>query len=256
MKLSKNVVVVAGLAALVAATYIGFGVANQNNTAEAQETANKEKGGKWKTPAKSANLSSDKAKLGYVFGAQMASEMMRAGLTEEIELEGVFQAFRDITAGKEPQLSAEEMQTVQAAFQQKRQDEFTALAAENKAKGEEFLTKNAKEKDIVLTESGLQYQVVREGKGKSPTKENSVKVHYLGSLIDGTPFDSSYTRGEPATFPVSGVIPGFSEGLQLMKEGAKYRFVIPSDLAYGPQGPATIGPDQVLVFEVELIEVL
>ena len=98
--------------------------------------------------------------------------------------------------------------------------------------------------------------MVREGKGKQPTAENSVKVHYLGTLIDASPFDSSYTRGEPTTFPVAGVIPGFSEGLQLMKEGAKYRFVIPFDQAYGMQAPASIGPNQTLIFEVELIEVL
>jgi len=249
MKVYKNVMVVAGLAALVAATYFGFGAANQANTAIAQEKSDA-KG------ASSVDMSTEKAKLGYVFGSQMASELVRSGLVEDVELDAVFQAFRDITDGKEPQLSAEEMQAVQAAFQQKKQAEYQAIAAENKSKGDAFLAENAKDKKTKTTESGLQYQVLRDGKGKSPTKENSVKVHYLGTLIDGTSFDSSYTRGEPTTFPVSGVIPGFAEGLQLMKEGAKYRFVIPSGLAYGAQAPATIGPDQALVFEVELIEVL
>lgn len=256
MKLSKNVVVVAGLAVLVAATYFGFGAANQSNTAVAEEKSESKDSSKWKTGDKPVDLSSDKAKLGYVFGSQMAGEMVRSGLTEEVELDAIFQAFRDITSGKESQLTTEEMQAVQTSFQQKKQAEFAAIATENKAKGDEFVAKTAKDKKIKTTESGLLYEVMREGKGKSPTKENSVKVHYLGSLIDGTPFDSSYTRGEPTTFPVSGVIPGFAEGLQLMKEGAKYRFVIPSSLAYGPQGPATIGPDQTLIFEVELIEVL
>lgn len=254
MKLSKNIVVVAGLAALVAATYFGFGAANHDNVAVAQDQSKDD--GKWKTGAKVVDLSSEKAKLGYVFGTQMAGEMVRSGLVEEVELDAIFQAFRDITTGKEPQLTAEEMQAVQLGFQQKKQAEFEAIALENKEKGAAFVKENAKDKKTKTTDSGLQYQVMREGKGKSPTKENSVKVHYLGSLIDGTPFDSSYTRGEPTTFPVSGVIPGFAEGLQLMKEGAKYRFVIPSELAYGPQGPGSIGPDQTLIFEVELIEVL
>jgi len=102
----------------------------------------------------------------------------------------------------------------------------------------------------------LQYEVLREGKGRQPTTTDTIKVHYKGTLIDGTQFDSSYDRGAPADFGVSGVIPGFGEGLQLMKEGAQYRFTIPSNIAYGEQGPATIGPNQTLVFEVELIEVV
>jgi len=148
------------------------------------------------------------------------------------------------------------MQQAQFAFQQKAQEKVNEVANTNKAAGIEFMSKNASAEGVQTTESGLQYQVLREGKGAQPKAESSVKVHYAGTLTDGTEFDSSYGRGAPTEFPVNGVIPGFSEGLQLMKEGSKYRFTIPSDSAYGLQAPASIGPNQVLIFEVELIEVL
>lgn len=248
MNVKKSIALFAGLAIIVAATYFGFGAANKENAAVAQDS-------KWKT-ATAIDLSTEKARLGYTVGAQMAAELMRSGMVDEIELDALNAAFRDITSGAEPQLTAEQMQQTQVAFQQKQQAAYEAIANKNKTDGEAFLAKNATAEGIKVTDSGLQYQVVREGKGKQPVAENSVKVHYLGTLIDATPFDSSYKRGEPATFPVSGVIPGFSEGLQLMKEGAKYRFVIPAEQAYGLQGPPAIGPNQTLIFEVELIEVL
>lgn len=248
MNVKKSIALFAGLAIVVTATYFGFGAANKENAAVAQDS-------KWKT-TKVVDLSTDKARLGYTVGAQMATELMRSGMVDEIELDALNAAFRDITSGAEPQLTPEQMQQSQVAFQQKQQAAYEAIANKNKTDGEAFLAKNATADGIKVTDSGLQYQVVREGKGKQPAAENSVKVHYLGTLIDATPFDSSYKRGEPATFPVSGVIPGFSEGLQLMKEGAKYRFVIPAEQAYGVQAPPAIGPNQTLIFEVELIEVL
>ena len=248
MNFKKSIALFVGLAAIVSATYFGFGSANKENAAVAQES-------KWTTSSK-VDLTSDKAQLGYTIGAQMASQVVNTGLIDEIELDAFFAAFRDLAAGSEPQLTAEQMQQSQVSFQERKQAEASALAAENKAKGDAFLAKNGVEEGILTTESGLQYQIVREGKGKQPTAEDTVKVHYLGSLIDGTPFDSSYKRGTPADFPVSGVIPGFSEGLQLMKEGAEYHFVIPAEQAYGPNAPPSIGPDQVLIFKVELIEVL
>lgn len=208
------------------------------------------------TAAQEVSLETQKAKLGYMYGAQAASELMRSGLNEEIELEPMFQAFRDIIAGKEPRMTLEQMQAAQAEFQQQQQAKFQALSDGNQAKGEAHLAENAKKEGVIITDSGLQYEILREGKGKQASTESTVKVHYAGKLIDGTEFDSSYTRGEPVDFPVTGVIPGFSEGLLLMKEGAKYKLTIPSGIAYGEQGPASIGPNQVLVFEVELIEVL
>jgi FKBP-type peptidyl-prolyl cis-trans isomerase len=133
---------------------------------------------------------------------------------------------------------------------------FAALADENGKKGEAYLAENGAKKGVKTTASGLQYEVLTAGKGKSPKASDTVKVHYRGQLIDGTEFDSSYARNEPVSFPLDGVIPGWTEGLQLMKEGGKGRLVIPSDLAYGPGGMGNaIGPNETLVFEVELLEV-
>lgn len=252
MKLSRNLVLAAGLCSLIAATYFGLGAADRDNVAQAQSTQGQSK---WNTST-NLKLDSDAAKLGYTYGARVADDLVRSGVLDEIDVAAFIVAQQDIINGREPRMTLEEMQAAQQKYMVKQQEAFAALAAENKAKGEEFLAKNKDASGIVTTESGLQYQVVREGKGKQPTAENTVKIHYLGSLIDGTPFDSSYQREEPVSFPVSGVIPGFSEGLKLMKEGGKYRFVIPADLGYGEQGPPGIGPNQVLVFEVELIEVL
>lgn len=133
----------------------------------------------------------------------------------------------------------------------------TSLMAETPAeKGKAFLEKNKKKEGVIVTSSDLQYEVLTEGKGKSPSATDTVEVHYKGTLLDGTEFDSSYKRGQSISFPLDGVIPGWTEGLQLMKEGAKYRFYIPSKLAYGSRGAgAVIGPDETLIFDVELIKV-
>jgi len=207
-------------------------------------------------PVKELDLSTEQAQLGYTIGSQMASQLDNSDLFGDIDLEALIAAFRDTAEGKEARLTSEQMQQAQLNFQQKAQAKIDELANTNKAKGDAYLVKNAAKEGIVTTESGLQYEVLREGKGDQPAAESSVKVHYVGTLTDGTEFDSSYQRGTPTEFPVGGVIPGFSEGLQLMKAGAKYRFVIPSDQAYGVQGPPSIGPNQALIFEVELIEVL
>ena len=246
MNISKNIIVVAGLAALVGASYIGFGAANKEGVVHAEE----------KTDASSAlNLDSAKAKLGYTIGASIGMDIARGGMIDEIELDAFVAAIRDMAGGAEPRLSPEEMQQAQQAFQMKRQQAAEVLAkeneakgAQNKEKGDAYLATNKAADGTVTTESGLQYQVLTEGKGKQPAATDKVKVHYRGTLIDGTQFDSSYDRNQPADFPVSGVIPGFSEGLQLMKEGAKYRLVIPADQAYGLQAPPSIGPNQVLIF--------
>lgn len=128
--------------------------------------------------------------------------------------------------------------------------------AENKVAGEAFLVENAKKANIVTTDSGLQYEVIEQGEGASPSASDNVTVHYKGTTIDGKVFDSSYDRGAPATFPLNRVIAGWTEGLQLMKEGAKYRFYIPSNLAYGERGAGgAIAPNSALIFDVELIKV-
>jgi len=201
-------------------------------------------------------LDTEAGKLGYTFGMQIASDMKRQNLQDDIDVNAMFAAFEDVFGEKDLRLTDEQMREVQAKFQQTQQDRYQATLAEGKAKGEAYLAKNAKKSGVVTTDSGLQYEILREGKGSKPGTTDTIKVHYTGTLTDGTKFDSSYDRGAPADFPVTGVIPGFSEGLQLMEEGGKYRFTIPSELAYGEQGPASIGPNQVLVFEVELIEIL
>ena len=210
---------------------------------------------KWSANSK-VDLSTESAKLGYTFGTQIATDMKRQNLDKDINSDAMFAAFKDVFAELDPRISLEEMQATQMAYQQKQLARYEAELEKNKAKGAAFLVENGKKSDVKTTDSGLQYEILRAGKGKQPSTTDSIKVHYTGKLIDGTVFDSSYDRGTPATFGVSAVIPGFSEGLQLMQEGAKYRLTIPSDIAYGEQGPASIGPNQVLIFEVVLIEVV
>ena len=228
MKLSKPIIL-----SLVLATFVGVANAQQSKV----------------------ELTSEKAKLGYTIGAQIAADLLRGGLKDEIDLEAFLAAQKDVMSGADPRLSPEEMQGAQQAFQLKQQEAFAAVLAENKAASDAYLEENKSKKGVKTTDSGLQYEVLREGKGDAPTAESTVNVHYKGTLIDGTTFDSSYDRNQAADFPVAGVIPGFSEGLMLMKPGSQYRFTIPSEIAYGEQGPASIGPNQALVFEVELIEV-
>ncbi|MDE6400882.1 MAG: FKBP-type peptidyl-prolyl cis-trans isomerase, partial [Muribaculaceae bacterium] len=156
--------------------------------------------------------------------------------------------------GKETKMSPEEAnQTIQTYLQELTEKK----AAEIKAVGDKFLQENLKKENVNVTASGLQYIVEKEGTGAQPSATDEVTVHYTGKLLDGTVFDSSVSRGEPATFPLNRVIPGWTEGVQLMKEGGKYTFFIPSDLAYGPQGvPNAIPPHPTLIFEVELIKVI
>ena len=212
---------------------------------------------------KEVDLTTQEAKLGYMIGTNMASQLDASQLFEQIDVDALIAAFKDKAEGKESRMTNEEMAQAQAAFEEKLRAEQDKVAEENrlkgeanKAKGVEYLTEQATKEGVLKTESGLQYEILREGKGDQPTAESTVKVHYSGKTIDGTEFDSSYERGAPTEFPVAGVIPGFSEGLQLMKTGAKYRLTIPSDQAYGPQAPPKIGPNQVLIFEVELIEIV
>lgn len=201
-------------------------------------------------------LESDKAKLGYTVGAQIASELIQGNMFDEVELNALLAAIVDFGTGATPRMTIEDMQTTQQAFVLKRQQQFAALAAQNQAQGEAYLTESKAKPGVVATESGLLYEVLREGKGKQATAEDTVRVHYLGMFPDGTAFDSSYQGNAPVDFPVTQVIPGFSEGLLLMKEGAKYRLVVPAELGYGEIGQGGIGPNQVLVFEVELLSVL
>lgn len=194
-------------------------------------------------------------RVSYSVGLNMGQNLERDGI--EVDLDYLIQGLRDALEGNPPLLSEQEMQAAGQQIQQQMAERRQAAGAENRAKGESFLAENAKRPEVKTTSSGLQYEVLRAGEGPSPEQGETVTVHYRGTLIDGTEFDSSYARGEPATFPLDRVIAGWTEGLQLMKQGAKYKFYIPSDLAYGEQGTpgGPIPPSSTLIFEVELIKV-
>ena len=191
-------------------------------------------------------------KLSYAWGLAMGSQLKAMGVKElnsESFKDGVKVAFD----GGTPEISTEEAQKLINDYLQELEAKATAAAKEA---GNKFLEENAKKEGVKVTSTGLQYRVIKEGTGAQPTATDEVTVHYTGKLLDGTVFDSSVNRGEPATFPLNRVIPGWTEGVQLMKEGAKYEFYIPSDLAYGPNGvPNAIPPHATLIFEVELISI-
>ena len=187
--------------------------------------------------------------LGMIFGHKLKGMNIEGLNTQEFA-----QAVADVIDGKETRLGDMEAQTlVQKYMQEKEAEQSKALRAE----GEAFLAENAKKDDVVVLPSGLQYTVLAEGNDTKPSATDNVKCHYEGRLINGTVFDSSYKRGEPAVFPLNGVIAGWTEGVQLMGEGAKYRFFIPYNLAYGERGAGqSIPPYAALIFDVELIEVM
>lgn len=199
-------------------------------------------------------------KLSYALGLGIGRQLAQMG-AEDLNIDDFSQAIKDILTSKEPQVSDQEAQKLVTTFFEEQEAKQRAAAAEkykdNKEKGEAWLANKAMEEGVVALPSGLLYQVLNEGSGKKPTAEDTVECHYEGRLIDGTVFDSSYKRGESATFPLNGVIAGWTEGVQLMSEGAKYRFFIPYQLAYGERGAGqAIPPFAALVFDVELIKVL
>ena len=197
--------------------------------------------------------------VSYSAGVSVANNLKAQ--TEDFNIEVLLKGMSDVlTEGKELAISEEQCTQIIQAYAMKKQQEMAAEgqkeASENLEKGQAFLEENATKEGITTTESGLQYEVLKEGEGAAPTAEDEVTVHYHGTTIDGTVFDSSVERGEPATFPLNGVIRGWTEGLQLMKTGAKYKFYIPSDLAYGAQRRSEeIGPNETLIFEVELLSI-
>jgi len=192
-------------------------------------------------------------KLSYAWGMALGQQLRAMGVTD-INKEDFDEAVHAAFDGKETKLSLEDANKI---IQEYLKELTEKKAAEIKAVGQKFLEENKKNANVKETASGLQYVVEKEGTGAQPSATDEVTVHYTGKLLDGTVFDSSVNRGEPATFPLNRVIPGWTEGVQLMKEGAKYTFFIPSDLAYGPQGvPNAIPPHSTLIFDVELIKVV
>ena len=198
-------------------------------------------------------------KLSYALGIGIGSQLAGMG-AKELNIDDFAQAIKDVISGSELKVDNAEAQTLVQNFFQEQEAKQQAAAAEAgkvaKAAGEAFLAENGKKDGVVTLPSGLQYQVLKEGNGKKPSATDQVVCHYEGTLIDGTVFDSSYQRNQPATFGLNQVISGWTEGVQLMQEGAKYRFFIPYNLAYGERGAgAQIPPFAALVFDVELIEV-
>jgi FKBP-type peptidyl-prolyl cis-trans isomerase FklB len=193
-------------------------------------------------------------KISYIIGRDMATNLQKQGI--EIDSEPFMKGMKEVLEGRPSSLSQQEVQQAMMALQQEMTQKQNASGSENKKAGEDFLAQNKDKEGVKTLPSGLQYQVLQEGSGNSPAASDTVTTHYHGTLIDGTVFDSSYERGQPATFPVNGVIAGWTEALQMMKEGSKWRLFIPSNLAYGTQGAGdAIGPNSTLIFDVELLSV-
>jgi len=198
--------------------------------------------------------STDHEKFSYAVGYQVAQSLKQQGA--DIDIKAFSQAIKDVISGGKLQLSMEEMQSAVQNFQKKQAADRAAKGEAAKKAGEKYLAANKKKKGVVTTASGLQYKVIKKGKGKKPTIEDTVVANYRGTLIDGTEFDSSYKRGEPATFALNRVIKGWQEILPMMTVGSKYKVYIPSELAYGAHGAgATIGPNETLVFDIELVDI-
>ena len=216
-------------------------------------------------PLRSEDLNTQKSKVSYAIGLDIGKNFKARAM--DIDMEILIQGLRDAQGSGQPLLSNEEIQKTMTQFQQemmkaeqeKRKNEDIkklTQAPVNKAKEEAFLKENAQKPGIKTTASGLQYKVISTGAGPLPKLTDTVKVHYRGTLLDGTEFDSSYKRNEPAVFPLNGVIKGWIEALQLMKVGSKWQIFIPSSLAYGEQGAGqVIGPNATLIFDVELLSI-
>jgi FKBP-type peptidyl-prolyl cis-trans isomerase FklB len=207
-------------------------------------------------PAAPAGLKTVADKASYAIGVNIGNSITRDDL--DINAQALVRGLTDALNGQKPQLSEEEMAAAMQAFQQqaiaKMAEKQSKQAEANAAKGKAFLEANKKQPGVQTTQSGLQYKILKRGTGPSPKATDTVKTHYKGTLLNGETFDSSYDRGEPATFPVNGVIAGWTEALQKMKVGGKWKLFVPAELAYGERGAGgAIGPNETLVFEVELL---
>jgi FKBP-type peptidyl-prolyl cis-trans isomerase FklB len=209
-------------------------------------------------PLKAEDLNDQKKKVSYAIGLDIGKNFKERAM--DLDMEILIQGLRTAQASGQPLLSSEEIQKVMTQFQQDmmkaEQEKRMGQAQVNKAKEDAFLAENAKKPGIKVTASGLQYKVISTGTGPMPKVTDTVKVHYRGTLLDGSEFDSSYKRNQPAVFPLNGVIKGWTEALQLMKVGSKWQIFLPSALAYGEQGAGqVIGPNATLIFDVELLSI-
>lgn len=205
------------------------------------------------------DLDTQERQISYILGANVASQFVSQEM--EVEIDAFQLGFEDVMLERDSRLSEESVREIISAYQEEEaarmEEAYQVVADANAKEGQEFLAANAQEEGVVVLDSGLQYRVIEAGEGATPDADDLVEVDYRGRLIDGTEFDSSYQRGVAATFGVNQVIPGWTEALQLMQEGAKWEVFIPADLAYGPGGTGgLIGPNATLIFEVELHKVL
>ncbi len=244
--MNKNFLLIIGLVALFLLGACARGGNSETHSA-GTTTSNEE------TTAASGDLSSEKDSVSYILGMTIAKNLKNDGITDLNT--GMFtRAMQDVFDGKDLAISETESKSLLQAYITKARQE---VVSKNLQKGEDFLAANKSKDGVVTLDSGLQYQIMKEGTGDKPSATDKVKTHYHGTLIDGTVFDSSVDRGEPATFPVNGVIKGWTEALQLMPVGSKWKLFIPAGLAYGERGsPGGIGPNEALVFEVELLEIV
>ncbi|MEE9412081.1 MAG: FKBP-type peptidyl-prolyl cis-trans isomerase, partial [Methylococcales bacterium] len=197
-------------------------------------------------------LETDQDKLSYSLGMMIGGGILKS--YDNLDYNVMFEAIKTQHGGQETLLKQQEASKILSDYHTKNMKKRSAKA---QSAGDKYLAENAKREGVTVTESGLQYEVIKSGDGSKPKAIDTVSVHYVGTLLDGTEFDSSVKRGKPATFPLNRVIPGWTEGVQLMNKGSKYRFVIPSDLAYGTRGAGSnIGPDETLIFEVELLDIV
>jgi len=209
--------------------------------------------------AQDAVLKTQKDKVSYSIGMDIGTTLKKQEL--DVDPAILARGIRDSMSGQKPLMTDQEMRDTITTFQKemmaKQQEQTKQMGEKNKKQGEAFLAENKKKEGVKTLPSGLQYKVIKAGKGKKPKATDTVTTHYRGTLIDGTEFDSSISRGKPASFPVNGVIPGWTEALQLMEEGAKWQLFIPSNLAYGDRGTpgGPIGPNATLIFDIELISI-
>lgn len=207
----------------------------------------------------SADLESSEGRSSYAIGVNFGTSLKQDNVP--LDMDAFMQGVSDVLAEREPQMTQEEigqaLQDLTRQLQETQAQEFGEVSQQNIEEGEAYLADNGQREGVITTESGLQYEVITQGTGPKPAATDRVSVNYRGTLIDGTQFDSSYDRGEPATFPVNRVIGGWTEALQIMPVGSKYRLVIPPDLGYGERGSgANIGPNATLIFEVELLAIV
>ncbi len=198
------------------------------------------------------SLESDKEKLSYSMGVFFGQTVSRQDI--DVDIPAFMQAVEDVLSEKELRMNMDDMQQILSAYQQQEQQQRAQKANNNLEEGQQYLSENKSRDGVIELDSGLQYKVITAGEGPTPTADDTVVVHYKGTLLDGTEFDSSYARGEPAELGVNRVIQGWQEALQLMKVGAKWQIAVPSELAYGSRGAGSvIGPNSTLLFDIELL---